>query len=90
MNPQNRMFVGEQMQPSQLSGMIMQPDAHEFVPLSATTVPKGDSFKKEQVDPNETNLVDEDTNLTITAENRLLAATSFEQMRIDSRFIKAL
>ena len=90
MNPQNGMFAGGEMQPSQLSGMYMHPDAHEFVPLSATTVAKDENCKKEQFDTNETNLVDEDTNLTVTAENRLLAATSFEQMRIDSRFTRAL
>ena len=35
-------------------------------------------------------LVNEDTNLYITAENRLLAATSFEQMGLDPRFTEAL
>ena len=40
--------------------------------------------------PESTNLLDEDTSLYVTSENQLLAATSFEQMSLDPRFIDAL
>lgn len=40
--------------------------------------------------PENTNLLDEDTSLYVTSENQLLAATSFEQMSLDPRFIDAL
>ena len=75
--------------PSAPSGILMKPTAAEFVHGS----------KKEAVDEKEntastfeeeSRLVGEDTRLLVTAENRLLAATSFETMGLDPRFVKAL
>ena len=69
--------------PSAPSGILMKPTAAEFVPGS----------KKEAVDEKEntastfeeeSRLVGEDTRLLVTA------ATSFETMGLDPRFVKAL
>lgn len=90
MNQPYGMPFGNGFPPSQFSGMMMQAGAPEFVPPSATEVMKDDDSKREQFNTNDSGLVDEDTDLTVTAQSRLLAATAFEQMRLDGRFIRAL
>ena len=73
-----------------LSGLNMKPSASEYVPKDITA-PKAEQAQELQTfDTEESGLVNEDAGLTITAENRLLAATAFEQMGIDPRFIRAL
>ena len=73
-----------------LSGCYMKPTASEYIPKD-TTAPKVEKSDEMQTfDTTESGLVNEDAELTILAENRLLAATAFEQMGIDPRFIQAL
>lgn len=75
--------------PGTSSGVLMKPTAAEFVPGKVN----GAVDEKENAASTfeeESNLVGEDTRLLVTAENRLLAATSFEEMGLDPRFVKAL
>ena len=73
-----------------LSGLYMRPTASEYVPKDIT-VPKVEQTDEIQTFvTTESGLVDEDVGLTVMAENRLLAATAFEQMGIDPRVIRAL
>ena len=73
-----------------LSGLYMKPTASEYVPKDIS-IPKAEQTDEMQTFvTKESGLVNEDAGLTIMAENRLLAATAFEQMGIDPRFIRAL
>ena len=73
-----------------LSGMLMKPTASSFVPKESGELDTESSQEKTTFNTDESGLVNEDAKLTITAENRLLAATAFENMGIDPRFIRAL
>lgn len=72
-----------------LSGIQMKPTASAFVPADPNShvEQKGNAASTFE---EESRLVGEDTRLLVTAENRLLAATSFESMGLDPRFVKAL
>ena len=73
-----------------MSGILMKPTASSFVPKESGELDTESSQEKATFNTDESGLVNEDTKLTITAENRLLAATAFENMGIDPRFIRAL
>ena len=73
-----------------MSGMLMKPTASSFVPKESGELDTKSSQEKATFNTDEDGLVNEDAKLTITAENRLLAATAFENMGIDPRFIRAL
>lgn len=72
------------------SGIQMKASAPFFSPRSAGVVEMEQKEKQNSFLTGDDGLVNEDTNLYITAENRLLAATSFEQMGLDPRFTEAL
>jgi hypothetical protein len=73
-----------------MSGILMKPTASSFVPKESGELDTNSSQEKATFNTDESGLVNEDAKLTITAENRLLAATAFENMGIDPRFIRAL
>ena len=75
--------------PSASSGVLMKPTAAEFVPGN-TKEAVDEKENAASTFEEESRLVGEDTRLLVTAENRLLAATSFEAMGLDPRFVKAL
>ena len=72
------------------SGIQMKASAPFFSPRSAGVVEMEQKEKQNSFLTGDDGLVNEDTNLYITAENRLLAATSFEQMGLNPRFTEAL
>ena len=71
------------------SGIQMKPTASEFVPADPNSHVE-EMGSAASTFEEESRLVGEDTRLLVTAENRLLAATSFESMGLDPRFVKAL
>ena len=80
----------QQANPRGMSGVQMKPNAHAFNPEEVQEkAPKKELGQGSTMAEN-TNLLDEDTSLYVTSENQLLAATSFEQMSLDPRFIDAL
>lgn len=73
-----------------MSGVQMKANAYAYNPEEIEEkLEKGANAQGSNV-PENTNLLDEDTSLYVTSENQLLAATSFEQMSLDPRFIDAL
>lgn len=83
-------FQQQQANSQGMSGVQMKANAYEYDPEEAK---KKEAQEKERLASSineKTNLLNEDTSLYVTSENQLLAATSFEQMSIDPRFIDAL
>lgn len=73
-----------------MSGVQMKANAYAYNPEEIEEkLVKGANAQGSNM-PENTNLLDEDTSLYVTSENQLLAATSFEQMSLDPRFIDAL
>lgn len=72
------------------SGILMKASAVEFDPNAVNKAIETNTGAQDTFLSGESGLVNEDAQLEIQAENRLLAQTSFEYMGLDPRFVKAL
>ena len=76
--------------PNGTSGILMKPNAVEFDPNAIDKTIETNEQAQNVYFSGDNGLVNEDAQLEIQAENRLLAQTSFEYMGLDPRFVKAL